>query len=635
MKPHNPFEPFLPHEDIRSRRVVGWHRETTVDDFLDAPDRAAMKQRFAFPRLRLLSVLVLVTAVVFTFRLLQLQLVRGAELRDQSESNRVKRELLLASRGILFDRNHVPLTANHPRFTVTVIPAELAVEPATRATVLEALATIVGQPADDVRAALEHPGDDGRVELDVELTHEQAINLDVRFGDTPGIAVDAQPLRTYTLGPASSHLLGTLGKPTQEEVENGYAPVETLGKSGLEAVFEETLRGRNGVQDIERDSANREQRVIATERPRPGANLVLTIDGELQQHLYDELTAAIKRVHAPAGAAVAIDPRTGDVLGLVSVPGYDPNAFSRGLTPEAFAALSSDARLPLFNRAIAGEYPSGSTIKPFIAASALDERIITPSTSVQSVGGIQIGQWFFPDWKPGGHGTTDVRKAIAESVNTFFYMVGGGTDDFRGLGIETMTTHVRRFGFGSATGIDLPGERSGFLPSMAWKEEVKGDRWYIGDTYHFAIGQGDLLVTPLQLASGVATIANGGTRYRPHLVSAITSAEGETLKTFPPEVEDRRAAGTSSIGVVREGMRQTVLSGTAQSMQSVPVPVAGKTGTAQFGANDQTHSWLTAFAPYDEPTIALAVLVEAGGEGTDAALPVARSVLSWYFSRSQ
>lgn len=342
----------------------------------------------------------------------------------------------------------------------------------------------------------------------------------------------------------------------------------------------------------------------------------------------------VAKTRSRGGALVAIDPRNGEILALASAPTFDNNLFTQQKDPAALAALFQDERNPLFFRPTDGQYPSGSTMKPFVASAALSLGVITPTTTVNSTGGIRVGQWFFPDWQSGGHGITNVRKAIAQSVNTFFYMVGGGGDGFQGLGVSRLVPFLARFGFGQASGIDLPGEAIGLLPTPEWKEETKNERWYIGDTYHLAIGQGDVLVTPLQMAVATAAIANGGTVYQPRLVTTVEDAAGRR-SALGPQTKGELVASSQTLAVVREGMRDGVLDGSSRAMQSLPVSSAGKTGTAQFGNGSATHAWFTAFAPYEDPTLAIAVVVESGGEGHAAALPVARDVIAAYFERER
>jgi penicillin-binding protein 2 len=281
---------------------------------------------------------------------------------------------------------------------------------------------------------------------------------------------------------------------------------------------------------------------------------------------------------------------------------------------------------------VSGEFPSGSTIKPIFAAGALQEKVITEVTSFLSTGGLRIGEWFFPDWKTGGHGVIDVKKAIANSVNTFFYYIGGGYGDFKGLGVSGLVKYARLFGLGEPTGIDLPGERAGFVPTADWKEQIKKEPWYIGDTYHFAIGQGDVLVTPLQVANYTAAIANGGILYEPHLVSKILGEDNKIIEEIKPVVIRRDFIDTANLKIVRAGMRETVTLGSARSLNALPVSVAGKTGTAQWSTKKSPHAWFIGFAPYDNPQVAIMVLVEEGVEGSTIAVPIAKDILNWYFS---
>jgi penicillin-binding protein 2 len=290
-----------------------------------------------------------------------------------------------------------------------------------------------------------------------------------------------------------------------------------------------------------------------------------------------------------------------------------------------------DSNRPLFNRVVAGEFPAGSTIKPVMAAAALEEKIINENTTINSNGGIRISEWIFPDWKAGGHGLTNVKKALAESVNTFFYYIGGGYDNFKGLGIDKIVKYFKLFWLGQPTGIDLPSEGTGFVPTPAWKEEAKDEVWYIGDTYHVSIGQGDVSVTPLQVANYTAFFANGGKLYKPHLVKQVLDSQNQVIKDMPTEVLATGFVSPQNIEIVRAGLRQTVLSGSARSLNSLSVPIAGKTGTAQWSTRHQPQAWFTGFAPYDNPQIVVTILVEEGGEGSAAATPIAKEIFDWYF----
>jgi penicillin-binding protein 2 len=373
------------------------------------------------------------------------------------------------------------------------------------------------------------------------------------------------------------------------------------------------------------------KKIINEEPAQDGHNLLLSIDLELQQKAEEILRAHLEKNKIEKASLIIINPNNGEVLTMISYPYYDNNDFAQGIKTEAYQELLNNPSQPLFNRAVSGEFPSGSTIKPIFAAGALQEGVISENTSFLSNGGLWIGRWFFPDWRAGGHGLTNVRSAIANSVNTFFYYIGGGYGDFVGLGLDGLVKYSRLFGLGEKTGIDMSGEAAGFVPTREWKEEAKNEAWYIGDTYHFAIGQGDVLATPLQVANYTSVFANGGTLYKPRLVSKILDSSNNVVEDIKPEVVRENFIDEYNMNVVREGMRQTVTSGSARYLNSLPIEVAAKTGTAQWSTVKDTHAWFIGFAPYKNPELAFAILLEEGGEGSSTAAPIAYDILKWYF----
>jgi len=356
--------------------------------------------------------------------------------------------------------------------------------------------------------------------------------------------------------------------------------------------------------------------------------LVLNIDSGLQKKIFDALSGTLEAEKIKKGAAVAIDPRDGGVLALVSLPGFDNNLFAGGISSDNYQKLIKDPSKPLFNRAISGKYPPGSTIKPLIAIAALSEGVIDSHTQIESRGGISVGSYFFGDWK--AHGFTDVRKAIAVSSDVFFYTVGGGYGNIEGLGMSKMKKYENLFGMGEFSGIDISEEMKGLIPDEKWKEEIIGERWYVGDSYHAAIGQGFITATPLQIANYVAAIANGGTLYQPRIVSQIKKDDGQTVNN-PAKIIRENLAPSKIIKIVQEGMRMVVTDGTATTLNNLPVPVAGKTGTAQFGTEDKTHGWFISYAPYENPEIALVILVEGQTENEYNAVPITKEIYEWYF----
>jgi penicillin-binding protein 2 len=363
--------------------------------------------------------------------------------------------------------------------------------------------------------------------------------------------------------------------------------------------------------------------------PEQGSHVVLFIERGLQKRIIDELTTAMAARGVTKGAAVALDPRSGAVRALVSLPGYDNNLFSSGISADEYRALVEAEDQPLFNRAIAGLYPPGSTVKPFLAVAGLEQGVIDESTTVLANGSITVAGQTFGDWRV--HGLVNLTKALAVSSNIFFYALGGGYGDLEGLGPFRIKEYLSRFRLDERTGIDLPGERQGFIPDPEWKKEIKNESWYIGDTYNTSIGQGFVSVSPLELAVSTAAIANGGTILRPRLVKGTAQGDINTLALTEPEIVASSIASTTALAAARKGMRESVLSGYTRTLQQVPVPVAAKTGTAENIPGMEPHAWVAAFAPYENPEILLVLLVENGGLGSDTVVPVAQKVLSWYF----
>jgi len=589
-------------------------------------------------QLTLMSICIGAFFILFLGKALFLQSIQGDHYRAIAENNRTRMLVTPAIRGVMYDANGQQLVQNAPAFTLIVTSSKLPKDKEARLAVIETAANIAGMTPTDIDVAIaERPNAfDDTIPVDRPLTYEAAMALYLAEERLPGISVELLTVRSYNTGPLQtlSHVLGYTGfiSPSEYDMrkETGYRRTDKLGKQGLELTYETALRGRHGTRSVEVDALGREILLLSKEEPTSGYNLHLTIDAELTTFIEERLNETLQKIGKQKASVVVIDPRDGGVRALVSVPGYDNNAFAQGISSKAYQVLLEDVDQPLFPRATFGEFPPGSTFKPTIAGIALENGLIDRHTSFLSSGGIAVNSWFFPDWKAGGHGITNVTKAIAESVNTFFYVIGGGFGDVRGLGIEQMTEGARLFGFGAQTGIDLPQEADGFLPSMAWKEEAKGERWYIGDTYHAAIGQGDVLVTPLQMAMMTSVFANGGTLYAPHLLSHMERDE-ETI-SYEPRVTREQVVSENAIAVVREGMRQAVTEGSARSLSFLSKPVAAKTGTAQAGGDRENHAWFTSFGPYENPELVVTVLVEEGGEGSSIAAPIARDIFAWWFA---
>lgn len=574
---------------------------------------------------------------IFIIRTGSLQLINGAYYRDVAEGNRIRIETLPASRGLIFDRDGRPLVQNIPQFALAIRPVDFPYEAEEQEQIFTELARY-NIPRETIETAFrEHPKSTEWFSVSSPLNRRLMVELMSIVRNMPGMSVRSEERRRYdTDGESLAHVLGYVGKPSRAELlrEPSLNPSKLFGKTGLEIWYDSELRGVDGRKRMEVDAFGNEEEILAQEEPQHGSHLLLNLAGALQKQTEEILAQALAASREKRGAVVLLNPRDGSVLALVSFPGYDANEFSNGLTAEAYEKLVVNENQPLFPRAISGTYPSGSTIKPLFAAGALAEGIITSQTTINSVGGIQVSRWFFPDWRAGGHGPTNVYQAIADSVNTFFYYVGGGYGEFEGLGPGRLALWAKRFGLGVPTGIDLPGEAAGFVPTVDWKERERNEPWYIGDTYHMAIGQGDVLVTPLQMAVAIATVANGGVRYEPKLVRAIRDAQG--IETELPSItRERDFIDLAHLAVVREAMRRTVTEGSASSLMTLPVAVAGKTGTAEWSNNAPPHSWFVGFAPYRDPEIVIAVLVEEGGAEGSPAVLVAREILAWYFNQKK
>ncbi|MFH0928282.1 MAG: penicillin-binding protein 2 [bacterium] len=580
---------------------------------------------------------------VFGAKLVQMQIQEGGMFRTMAEGNRIKVVPLASKRGLIFDRNGTPLAINSPSFRIVVVPSELPKDKAALQNLLLDLtdATQI-QPREFEEELSSAPPDSlDPIVIPREISREQAVKLLANLDVSPGIYIEVGTKRNYPESAANlslSHILGYTGKLSPREInltkEAGYLKNDFLGKTGLEQFYETELRGTYGWKKVEVMASGEASRVISSSPQIDGLSLKLSLDLGLQKKSEQVLNQTLNRLGLKKGVVIVMEPATGAILALVSLPGYDDNLFSSGISIDAYEKLTSNPDQPLFFRAISGEYPSGSTIKIVYAAAALATKIITPETAVLSTGGIRIGQWFFPDWKAGGHGTVNVRKAIAESVNTFFYMIGGGYESFTGMGIEGLKKAAEAMGIGQGTGIDLPNEAKGFFPSAEWKERVKNEVWYVGDTYHAAIGQGDVLVTPVEVARYLCFFANGGTLVTPRVASALVSNGDQEIpiKTpvLPPTFLDAQ-----SVQTVRLGMRDAVTKGSARSLTDLPFATAGKTGTAEVSGNKNPHAWFVGFGPFDHPEIAVMVLVENGIEGSTNATPIAKEIFKYWWENRQ
>ena len=576
---------------------------------------------------------ILIVLFVLGLRIFYLNVIKGSYYEEIANGNSIRSIPIKAPRGNVFDKFGNLLVNNVPSVDAIFIPANLPKDSEGIKKISVELSQILSINEGEIIAkisSVENYSLDP-ILIKENISQEEYLSLEEKKNDLPGIFTDKTAIREYPDSSIFSHILGYVGKIDKKDLSNNsnYLLTDYIGKQGVEKTYEKYLKGKNGAVKVEVDSLGNAKKERGIIDPEAGNDLVLGIDYELQKKIYDELSKALEKTKTRTAAAIAIDPRNGEIRALVSLPSFDNNVFSGKISQEDYLRLINDPDKPLFNRAVSGEYPPGSTIKPLLASAALSEGTITSSTIIESLGGVlRIGNFSFGDWK--AHGPSDVRTAIAESNDIFFYTIGGGYGGVEGLGMNRMKKYENLFGWGNVLGIDIPGEASGFIPDTQWKLDKLGERWYTGDDYHCAIGQGFVTATPLQIVNYIAAIANGGILYQPKIVSKIVKNNNEVINNSSVVIRDRFIS-SEIIKVVQEGMRKTITSGTAQSLKDLSVEVAGKTGTSQFGNENKTHAWFTSYAPYNNPELAIVVLAEGGGEGSSSSVPVTKEVYKWYF----
>jgi penicillin-binding protein 2 len=572
--------------------------------------------RLVQQRLAVLQALVVFLIVGLVVQFWTLQVVRARHFEELAESNRSRLVRLAAPRGALLDRNGKVLVENRPAFTVLLNTEHL--EGIDRTVARLAGTLEIGEAVIRERLARRQPYRPVVVKTDATLADVAA--LEARRKELPEVSVEVLPLRSYPLASAAAHALGRVGEITERQLQladyRGLAPGSLVGQAGLESRYNRQLMGRDGYRRVIVDSRGLEVEEAERQSPEDGPALTLTIDAGLQ-------AAMEEAFEGRAGAAVALDPRSGEILAMASTPAYDPNEFTTGIDAALWTSLATDERTPLINRVIQGTYSPGSTFKIIAATAALEEGIVTPQTTFFCPGQTTIYGNVFHCL--GHHGWIDLRGAIARSCNVYFFNVGVR------LEIQRLAKWGKAFGLSAPTGIDLPHEGTGLMPSPEWKMRLFKTPWYAGETVSVAIGQGQVSATPLQMARVAAVIANGGKLVRPHLVRGAPGTEPVDLGLKPATIE-----------AVKAGMRAVVAEGTGIRAKMQAIEVAGKTGSAQVvakarlekspGAEElQPHGWFLCFAPADHPTIAMAVLVEHGRSGGEAAAPVARKILAHYF----
>jgi penicillin-binding protein 2 len=642
----NPFKNFTTHQNLSAGEYLEW--EEGVQDHT-SPVEGFDEDGRQLRNLWWLKISLIFTALILVVQLINLQIVQGEQMRELAEGNRLRLRTILAPRGIIQDRYGEVLAKNTASFALTVTPADLPKENMDE--IFNEINKLFGVSSEELhnKVAQAPYGSLSPIVVKRHLTQQESIAFEVVNRHLPGFSLLSTPIRDYLWPEIFSHALGYTSVISQEEYrsleQEKYGINDFIGKSGIELSYEKYLRGSNGSRQVEVDAIGKSIKELGIVEPIPGNVVELNIDAGLQKIIYEGFT---KNKIANKGAAIAMDPRNGEVLALVSVPGFNNNLFAPGISKTDYQQLITNTNLPLFNRAISGTYPPGSTIKPVGAAAVLQEGVVRPDTIIVDRGLLVIPNQFNPSvlynfvgWKRDGLGPMNVRSAIAESSDIYFYTVSGGhtSSNISGLGAEKFAEYYRRFGMGALAGIDIAGEQTGRVADPAWKASFYqgnaiASKWYLGDTYHISIGQGDMLATPLQVAMWTAVIANNGQAYKPRVFKQANDLNGKLLNISQPELLLDVRISKENLTVVQAGMRDNVTSskGSGRSLASLPISSAGKTGTSQFDGSDpsRTHAWYTVYAPYENPQIVITILVEAGGEGHAVAVPIVKNALDWW-----
>ena len=604
-----------------------------MDNYLKTVDSDWFDKRLAGAMFWILAAFILLTG-----RLFYLQVIEGKELRRLSQYNCIRIQSVAPSRGLIFDRNGQLLVDNRPSFDLNIILKDAKPVDQT----LAKLAGYTGCPLAEFKKNIKNykkvPGYKTTL-LKSDIGRNMLAIVEAHKYDLPGVDVSVVPLRNYIHPQNASHLLGYLGQINPEELKRyahaGYKSGDYLGKFGVEKTYENFLRGTHGGRQVEVNAVGQVIRVLETVDPQAGNNLYLTIDQNLQELAEDLLKGK-------AGAVVAMDPATGELLVMASSPSFDQNEFVSGLSHEKWNSLISNPLRPMANKAIQAEYPPASTYKIVTAMAGLMEGVIDENTTFYCPGFYKFGDRIFRCWKKAGHGKMNVVQALTESCDVFFYHVG------EELGVDKLAKYAKACGLGSPTGIDLANESKGLIPTKAWKKSRVGEKWYKGETLSIAIGQGYNLTTPLQMLALTAAVGNMGIRYKPIIIQKAVSAEGEIIFRQKPAQLGKLPVSREILEIIRQGLWAVVNSkkGTAKRSRIVGIDMSGKTGTAQVvrrgkngSADDEIadhykdHAWFVAYAPSENPKIAVTVLVEHGEHGSSTAAPIAKRLIESFLSK--
>jgi penicillin-binding protein 2 len=567
--------------------------------------------------------ILIITIAVLSIRLWDLQIMKGSEMRKLSEQNRIRIKKVVAPRGVIYDKTGKVMADTRPSFNMYVTPEDIKDFNQT----VDGLARLINidreEIVDKLKAASGFPPS-FPVKIKSDISMDEVAKVEANRVYLPGVSIQIEPKRNYPYGKMAAHVLGYVSEINSEELKSkgykDYSPGDFIGKYGLEKNYENYLRGVDGEKRVEVDAIGREVRTLDVKESVPGNNLFLNIDMEIQ-------ALAEKALESKKGGCIALETKTGAVIALVSRPSFDPNKFSSGITKEDWKAVTTDKAHPLQNRVTQGRYPPGSVFKIVLALKALDVGILNERTNFLCRGSFPFGNRVFKCWKKGGHGNVAIHRGIVESCDVFFYNVGVR------LGIDRIHAMADSIGLGKLTGIDLPGEKQGLVPSSEWKKKTFGEPWYEGETVSVSIGQGAVWLTPIELAQLASFVANEGVTFTPQIVNKIVSPEGKAIKVFDPVMNTNVKLKKEVINTVKEGMKGVVNepSGTAYGSRIQNINMSGKTGTAQVASLEKgkhlgDHAWFIAFAPAEAPSISICVLVEHGGHGSSVSAPIAKII---------
>ena len=572
-------------------------------------------------RVKILWIIVICGLFILLGRIAWLQLVEGERYFRISQNSRLQLLPLSSPRGLILDRRGEKLAGNEVLFSVGVVPSNVF----NLEELLPRLTQALDIDKQRIREKLqEAPNFFRPVFLKKNVDMPTITYLLEREKEFPGVVIIAQPVRSYPYKMVAAHVFGHLGEVDQAELSMssgiGIELGDLVGKMGIETVYNLYLQGEKGGRQVEVDAYGRSLRIISEKDPLPGDNIHLTVDLRIQKIAEEELGQR-------RGVVLIGDPETGELLALVSHPGFDPNLFSRGISEDEWDRLKQDSGNPLENRAIRGEYSPASTFKIILTIAALEENIIKKEDTFFCPGGFLVGRRIFKCWKEEGHGRLDLEQAIIHSCDVFFYQLG------LKVGVEKMIEYAELFGLGKVTGLNLMGEKYGLLPTSDWKLKNRGEVWYRGDTANLSIGQGYILVTPLQMLRVISAVANGGSLVKPYLVKKIENLEGEVIKDFSSPKKKKISLSSSTLSFLKKSLRGVVREGTGWRAEDRIVKISGKTGTVELSEGERPHNWFVGYAPSDNPRLAIVVLVEHREEDISIAAQIAGKIFSQTFKQ--